>query len=66
MKDEDELDLDLGLEAVGVDSLVAIELRNWWAQSLGANVSMLELVQEKNFWGLARLAVDKLKERYIK
>ncbi|KAM3498690.1 hypothetical protein MY10362_008002, partial [Beauveria mimosiformis] len=35
MKDEDELDLAMDLAAVGVDSLVAIELRNWWAQSFG-------------------------------
>ncbi|KAK3190650.1 Mycolipanoate synthase [Lecanicillium sp. MT-2017a] len=66
MKEPGELDMLMDLAAVGVDSLVAIELRNWWAQSLGVNVSMLELVQEKDFYSLAKLAIEKLKERYVK
>lgn len=49
MKAPGELDMLMDLAAVGVDSLVAIELRKWSAQSLGVNVSMLELVQEKDF-----------------
>lgn len=28
----------------GVDSLIAAELRNWFHQALGANISMLDLV----------------------
>lgn len=66
MKDDDELDLKMPLRAIGVDSLVAIELRNWVAQSLGVYVSMLELVQANDFWELARVVTSRLKERYAK
>ncbi|GFF81102.1 polyketide synthase, putative [Aspergillus udagawae] len=43
-EDEEPLDLGLTLSAAGVDSLVAIEVRNWWKQNLGVEVSVLELM----------------------
>jgi len=38
------IDGGMTLTDVGVDSLVAIELRNWWKQSLGSDISVLELL----------------------
>ncbi|KAM4066282.1 polyketide synthase dehydratase [Hirsutella rhossiliensis] len=63
MKDKD-LDLSQTLAAVGVDSLVAIELRNWWKQALGVEVSVLELMNGGNMLQLGDLAVNRLKKRY--
>ncbi|RAH44629.1 KR-domain-containing protein [Aspergillus brunneoviolaceus CBS 621.78] len=41
------LNLGMSLTEVGVDSLVAIELRNWWKQNLAVGVTALELEE----WG---------------
>ena len=36
MRSEEELDLEAPLASLGVDSLVSIELRNWFRQKVGA------------------------------
>lgn len=64
--DEEPLDLGLTLSAAGVDSLVAIELRNWWKQNLGADVSVLELMDGGSIQRLGALAAKRLKERLDK
>lgn len=45
MRQEDDIALDKPLSALGVDSLVSIELRNWCRQHLGLEVSVLEIMQ---------------------
>jgi hypothetical protein len=56
--------LSLSLSVVGVDSLVAIELRNWWRQRLRLDISVLEIL-EKDFIGkLSQHALDGLAERF--
>lgn len=64
--DEEPLDLGLTLSAAGVDSLVAIELRNWWKQNLGADVSVLELMDGGSLQRLGEMAAKRLKERLDK
>jgi len=65
MKDEQEnVDLSQTLAAIGVDSLVAIELRNWWKQSFGVEVSVLELMNSGSLKQLGELAVDRLRGKY--
>jgi NADPH:quinone reductase-like Zn-dependent oxidoreductase/NAD(P)-dependent dehydrogenase (short-subunit alcohol dehydrogenase family)/aryl carrier-like protein len=64
--DEEPLDLGLTLSAAGVDSLVAIELRNWWKQNLGAEVSVLELMDGGSIGRLGELAAKRLKARLDK
>lgn len=63
--DEEPLDMGLTLAAAGVDSLVAIEMRNWWKQNLGADVSVLELMNGGSIQHLGELAAKRLKERLI-
>ena len=65
-EDEEPLDLGMTLLAAGVDSLVAIELRNWWKQNLGAEVSVLELMDGGSILRLGELAAKRLKERLSK
>lgn len=65
-EDEEPLDLGLTLSAAGVDSLVAIELRNWWKQNLGAEVSVLELMNGGSIQRLGDLASKRLKERLVR
>ncbi|KJX94294.1 polyketide synthase like protein [Zymoseptoria brevis] len=64
MKDADVLDLSLTLTSVGADSLVAIEIRNWWKQAFGTDVSVLELSDAgMTMEQLGMLAVQRLKEK---
>ncbi|KAI3392455.1 hypothetical protein diail_5699 [Diaporthe ilicicola] len=64
MKGSDEIDLSSTLSAVGVDSLVAIEVRNWWRQNLGIDVSVLELMSGGSIEQLGELATKRLAERF--
>jgi aryl carrier-like protein len=63
---EQEVDLTLSLQDFGVDSLVSIELRNWWKQAFGADVTVLQLMNSGSFLGLGQKAVDQLKQKYLK
>ncbi|KAI1773027.1 beta-ketoacyl synthase domain-containing protein [Hypoxylon cercidicola] len=43
--DIESIDPAKSMADLGVDSLVAAELRNWFLQALGANISMLDLLE---------------------
>lgn len=66
-KEEDTvLDLSQTLADMGADSLVAIEIRNWWKQTFGMEVSILELNSPgQTVESLGRLATQRLKEAYL-
>ncbi|ROW06904.1 hypothetical protein VMCG_04176 [Cytospora schulzeri] len=64
MKGDEEIELTSTLSAVGVDSLVAIEVRNWWRQNLGIEVSVLELMSGGTIAQLGELATKRLMERF--
>jgi hypothetical protein len=59
MKHTDSMDLDLSLASLGLDSLVAIELRNWCRQQLGLEVSTLQIMQS-TLQDMGEMAVDSL------
>lgn len=65
-EDDEPLALGLTLAAAGVDSLVAIELRNWWKQNLGTEVSVLELLNGGDLKQLGELAAKRLMHRLQK
>jgi aryl carrier-like protein len=60
--DDDEIDDDEGLDDsssmadLAIDSLLAIELQNWWRQSMGTQISVLELTKNSSPLELGRLA----------
>ncbi|OCK78523.1 hypothetical protein K432DRAFT_301797, partial [Lepidopterella palustris CBS 459.81] len=60
------IELSLLLSAAGVDSLVAIEIRNWWKQNLGTDVSVLELLGGGNIEQLGAKAAQRLNAKYTK
>ncbi|KAH8596055.1 putative polyketide synthase [Bisporella sp. PMI_857] len=64
MKGDEAIDLSLSLSAAGVDSLVVIEIRNWWKQNLGTNVSVLELLGGGSVEQLGTMAAQRLKAKY--
>ena len=67
---EDDTALDasvissLSLTQLGVDSLVAIELRNWWRQRLGCDISVLEILDAGTVGRLGEVALEGLRRRF--
>ena len=43
-KPENELDTSVGLLELGMDSLVSAEMRSWWKQTFGLDISVLEML----------------------
>jgi NADPH:quinone reductase-like Zn-dependent oxidoreductase/acyl carrier protein len=65
MVENDTIDNSQTLTSMGADSLVAIEIKNWWKQTFGVEVSALELADPSNTMeALGMLAVNRLKEKY--
>jgi hypothetical protein len=60
----EDLDISQTLSALGVDSLVTLEIRNWWKRSLGLETSTLEILGVGTIEGLAKLAVEGLKKKF--
>jgi aryl carrier-like protein len=60
--DDGEIDDDEGLDDsssmadLAIDSLLAIELQNWWRQSMGTQISVLELTKNSSPLELGNLA----------
>jgi hypothetical protein len=64
IRNEEMLDLNLAPSAMGVDSLVAIELRNWFKHSLGVDMTVLEILRSESLLALGRRAADLLIAKY--
>ncbi|KAF6795324.1 polyketide synthase [Colletotrichum musicola] len=64
MKDADQVSADLPLAAIGVDSLVAIEIRDWWRRTFGLHVSVLEIMGAGGIRALGKMAVEGLKQAH--
>ena len=62
MVPDKDLDLNTTLNDTGLDSLVAIELRNWWRQNLGSEISVLELLNA-NVKQLGAIAAERLRAK---
>jgi hypothetical protein len=60
--DETELNDSSTMSGFNIDSLMAIELQNWWRQSMGTQVGILELTQGTSALELGRVARSRLLE----
>lgn len=60
LRSEDELDVTLPLAQLGLDSLVSIEMRTWWRQTFGSDISVLQLLGLGTLEKLGKHAVDQL------
>ncbi|KAM0470501.1 hypothetical protein ACHAPX_009867 [Trichoderma viride] len=63
-RDVKDLDLSLSLIQLGVDSLVSIEIRNWWRRTLGVSISALEFMGAGSITNLGKLAAKAIKEAH--
>lgn len=61
---EEDMDINMSLEAMGIDSLVSIELRNWWRGTLGVDISVLEMTSAGTVGRLGILAIESLKKKH--
>lgn len=64
LQSEEDLDLKQSLSSLGLDSLVAIEIRKWWRQSLGLEISVLEIMNTGSIEQLCRKASEGLQRKY--
>lgn len=55
--DANDIDLSQPLAAHGVDSLVAVELRNWLAAAGGVKISIFEILQATSLYQIAALII---------
>jgi acyl carrier protein len=60
-RDEREND---DMASIPIDSLMSIEIRNWFRRQLGMEISLTEISKAGTVGGLSRLCVTTLKERY--
>ena len=61
--DEEEVNISLSLGQIGLDSLMAIELRRWWKQAFGVDISVLEIMGSGTLEQLGKVAAERLGER---
>lgn len=64
MRGEEPLDLDSPLAALGIDSLVSIELRNWFRQRLGLDFTVINIVGASSIRQLGEMSAVMLAEKY--
>ena len=63
-RNEETLDLNLAPSATGIDSLVAIELRNWFKQTITVDVTVLEILASESLLALGRRTAKLLTMKY--
>ncbi|PYI34570.1 ketoacyl-synt-domain-containing protein [Aspergillus indologenus CBS 114.80] len=52
------------MASIPIDSLMSIEIRNWFRRQLGVEISLTEISKAGTVGGLSRVCVATLKERY--
>lgn len=60
LKSEEGLNISLSLADLGMDSLVGIELRSWWKQAFGFDISVLEMLGMGTLEALGQHAAERL------
>ena len=63
MKPEEDIDISLSLIQIGMDSWMAIELRRWWMQAFGLDISVLEIMGSGTLEQLGRVAAEGLRKK---
>lgn len=66
MRPREDLDVEAPLSALGMDSLVGLEVRNWMRRTLLVEMSVQEIVQAKHVRELGDLTQKKIAERVAK
>ncbi|KAL8736136.1 MAG: hypothetical protein Q9181_002526 [Wetmoreana brouardii] len=64
MKSEEDMDIGMSLTGIGMDSLMAIELRRWWKQAFGLDISVLKIMGSGTLATLGKMAGERLKGKF--
>ncbi|KZL63316.1 polyketide synthase [Colletotrichum incanum] len=68
MVDEDgskaDASVSMPLSSFGMDSLMTIEIRNWWRAVFGVDVSLMQLMSAPSFEHLGKLVTCQMKEKF--
>lgn len=64
LKPPEDMHPDMSLASIGVDSLVAMELRNWVRQKFVVELKTFDIIQSASLLALAELVSQALKLRY--
>lgn len=63
MQPAEDLNPSISLKSLGVDSLITIEIRNWWRRNLGIEISVLEILDASTIEALGELATQRLRAK---
>ncbi|PHH89840.1 hypothetical protein CDD83_5136 [Cordyceps sp. RAO-2017] len=61
---KENLDVNMSIVTMGVDSLVSIEIRNWWRRTFGVETSTLKILGAGTIENLGAMALASLKEKH--
>jgi KR domain/Phosphopantetheine attachment site len=64
LRPKEDLDVKMSLPSIGIDSLLSIELRNWWRRTLNLEISVLEILNVGSIEDLGKVALQGLREKY--
>ncbi|GKZ38794.1 type I Iterative Polyketide synthase (PKS) [Aspergillus brasiliensis] len=60
LKTGEDVNTSLPLSQLGMDSLVGVEMRSWWRQAFGFDITVLEMMGMGNLEGLGKHAAEGL------
>ncbi|PYH41263.1 type I polyketide synthase [Aspergillus saccharolyticus JOP 1030-1] len=59
----DEIDVDKAIHQYGVDSLAAVELRNWFSREMQADIAVFDILGGASLMSVVNLAVGKMRTK---
>lgn len=65
LRDEESLDISQPLSALGLDSLVAVELKNWFRQNFGLEMTVMQIMESPTLADLGKKTAGKIKAKYV-
>ncbi|XP_044724176.1 polyketide synthase dehydratase domain-containing protein [Hirsutella rhossiliensis] len=60
----EDLDPSMSISSLGLDSLVSVEVSNWWHQVMGVDMTVTRIANAGTLGHLGSMAIDLLQEKY--
>ncbi|KAF7552999.1 hypothetical protein G7Z17_g3945 [Cylindrodendrum hubeiense] len=65
LRDEDLLDISRPMSALGLDSLVAVELKNWFRQTFGLEMTVMQVMESPSLADLGKKTAEMIKVKHV-